>query len=100
MALGVFMSEYCQGKEPMVAFFAGGYPPYKLDFLSDYGSYHYRMSGQYEGDGHIKPVDVTIDRLWRQASNAVQWKPPGDAAPIVAPAWARGSRAGSARSMR
>jgi hypothetical protein len=54
----------------------GGYPPYKFDFSAFYGSFHYRMGGQADGDHQLKLIsgDV-VDRIWREAGNLTQWRP-------------------------
>ena len=73
--LGVFISEAWH-VHPDLALLARGYPPFKLDFRADVGSYGYRMGGQHEGGSHIRPCEAdTVDALWREAGNAVQWRP-------------------------
>jgi hypothetical protein len=54
----------------------GGYDR-RLDYAAQYGSYRYRIGGEYDGDGHLRYLsysDVDPDWLWRQAGNAVQWR--------------------------
>lgn len=49
----------------------------RLDYAARYGSYEYRMGGEYAGDHHLLPIhDLTPQDLWRQAGSIVQWKAP------------------------
>jgi hypothetical protein len=71
-----------------LAVLAGGYPPPILDFHAFSGSYEYRIGGEYEGDGHLRVCDpATVTQIWRQAGNAVQWRPDNLPTPIVRPKW-------------
>jgi hypothetical protein len=46
-----------------------------FDFAANYGSYQFRIGGQYDGDGHLREVDRrSAISIWREACNAVQWK--------------------------
>lgn len=46
-----------------------------LDYAAAYGSYAYRIGGQYDGDHHLIECGDLPEMLWREAGNAVQWKP-------------------------
>jgi hypothetical protein len=43
-----------------------GYEPLTFDFAALWGSFHYRMGGQGDGD---------MERAWREAGNLTQWRP-------------------------
>lgn len=74
--LGAFVHEHDGKPHFDLAVLAGGYPPRKLDFHAFCGSYEYRIGGEYEGDNHLLTCDpTTITQIWRQAGNAVQWRP-------------------------
>ena len=46
-----------------------------VDFAAAYGSYHFRISGEYDGDSHLHHVQLgLVEALWREAGNEVQWK--------------------------
>lgn len=46
-----------------------------VDFAAAYGSYHFRISGEWDGDGHLYPVQLgLVESLWRKAGNIVQWQ--------------------------
>jgi hypothetical protein len=85
-ALGVFLSERWNGTD--LACLGGGHPPRQLDFYADSGSYAYRMGSEHDGSSHILDCEcATITKLWRQAGNAVQWRPDNLPVPIVRPKW-------------
>ena len=45
-----------------------------LDFWHRYNSFHYRLSGEYEGDHHIKsPSFNFLESVWKDAGNETQW---------------------------
>lgn len=47
-----------------------------IDYAARYGNYAYRIGGQWNGDHHLSPIkDDTPEQLWREAGNAVQWRP-------------------------
>jgi hypothetical protein len=47
----------------------------KLDFSAEWGSYHFRLSGEYDGDHHLNEADWgRIGDLWRQAGAVTQWR--------------------------
>jgi hypothetical protein len=77
IALGVFPCEHvCLWED--TAILGTGFGNRKLDFAAgSNGCYRYRMGGEY-GGGHTPVNSVTeeeVQRLWRQAGNAVQWQP-------------------------
>jgi hypothetical protein len=47
----------------------------QLDVCAYYGSYHYRLSGEHDGDHHIKPLQqATVNNMWNHARNLTQWR--------------------------
>ena len=79
MALGLLHNEQWTGGQAdrsrcdLAALWAGH--KHVLDFSASDGSYAYRMGGQYDGDGHLRPVDhILIDHLWGAASRLTQWR--------------------------
>jgi len=49
----------------------------QIDVFHEWGSFAYRISGEYDGDGHLRPVTQSyLDMLWAKAGNEVQWKKP------------------------
>lgn len=51
-------------------------PKTGYDFRACYGSFHFRLSGEYDGDHHLHDADIDpeeVKALWREASNTVQW---------------------------
>lgn len=51
-------------------------PP--LDFCSVRGAYAYRITGRWEGNSHVDPVnDNLAEAAWRMAGSRVQWKGDG-----------------------
>jgi len=73
--LGVFVEQDTRGAYADAAYLGRGYDPNALDFFSDEQSYHYRMGGEHDGDGHIiKPTKSDIRKHWGQASRLTQWK--------------------------
>lgn len=51
-------------------------PPF--DFCSVSGAYAYRITGRWEGNSHVDPVnDNLAAAAWRMAGNRVQWKGDG-----------------------
>lgn len=72
--IGVFADE-AWGCEPDWA--ALGYHHGALDFYSPTGAFAYRISGAWDGNDHIDPVnDSAPQTLWRAAGNVVQWNGP------------------------
>lgn len=52
-------------------------PQSGFDFCAYYGSYHFRRSGEYDGDHHLHGAAIdeeAVEALWREACNRVQWK--------------------------
>lgn len=52
-------------------------PDTGFDFCAYYGSYRFRISGEYDGDHHLSsayPDPEVVTRMWRQAGNATQWR--------------------------
>ena len=49
-----------------------------LDFFHPIMSFHHRISGVYEGDGHLRTTEgVESAKIrWTEATNNVQWKSP------------------------
>ena len=48
----------------------------KFSFIDSNLSWHCRTSGCYDGDSYCDPLTVSeATKLWRQASNAAQWRP-------------------------
>lgn len=50
--------------------------PTQIDFCHEYGSFHGRMTGHYDGGSwgsHRSPEVKTAAELWAEASNTVQW---------------------------
>lgn len=80
--LGVFLGEQWHepelgGRQSDIAGLGGGHTPRILDFYAHYGCFEYRMGGEYDSDRHLLPCDqVTVQRMWRQAGNIVQWRAP------------------------
>lgn len=71
--LGVLALEGWQSEDIADLFF--GNEPRLFDYAARYGSYQYRVGGEYDGDGHLCPIrsDAPMS-IWREAGNAVQWK--------------------------
>jgi hypothetical protein len=57
------------------AVFEYGRDGYDYDIRAEYGSFHARLSGFYDGD-NVQPVDDDrlLQGLWRQARNRTQWR--------------------------
>ena len=47
----------------------------RLDYAAGYGSYEYRIGGQYDGDHHLISCQGEPQIFWREAGNRVQWQP-------------------------
>lgn len=48
----------------------------KMDYAAKWNDFTFRMSGIHHGDHHLRPIRDSIPQdLWREAGNAVQWKP-------------------------
>lgn len=50
------------------------WPDDRIDFSVEIGSYHGRITGDYDGNPHCKE-GFDADRLWREAGNRVRWEP-------------------------
>ncbi len=73
-SLGAFALEHELSSEDIAELFVGR--GRRLDYAARYGSYQYRVGGEYDGDHHLIPInDNTPEALWRDAGNLVQWKP-------------------------
>ena len=70
--LGVIANEPDQGADTAVI--RAGYHC-ALDFHAFYGSFAYRIGGQYSGDHHIQQADWgLVGDLWRRAGTLTQWR--------------------------
>ena len=79
--LGVFLGAQFDGESIQriytdLAVLADGYAPHKLDFHAGYGSYAFRMGGQYDGDNHFLGdlSSEEVNTFWRKAGSTVQWR--------------------------
>jgi hypothetical protein len=74
--LGVFADE-SHGVAPDWAILCDQKAPGRLDFCSSAGCYAYRISGDWNGNSHIVPInDERPMTSWRWAGNATQYKAP------------------------
>ena len=75
--LGSILWPTTQGDTPHVDTACLFKPKTGFDFCAYYGSYHFRIDGEYDGDHHLHGAGVDenmVEKLWREASNRVQWK--------------------------
>jgi hypothetical protein len=61
-----------QGCDGAVVYFkAAG----KYDFAGSWGSWQYRIHGDWDGKNHLRDVSLTwLESKWREACNRVQWR--------------------------
>lgn len=71
-ALGVFQNESWGNRDIAVLDQGYGFP---LDFAAELGSFQHRMSGEYDGDHHLRGVDLdVVQRMWGRANALTQWR--------------------------
>ena len=72
--LGAFVDESWGGPDWAVLCHGTAAP---FDFCAQRGSFAYRIGGEWDGDHHLRPIDVgNIEPTlaWRRANAATQWK--------------------------
>ncbi|PDT79975.1 hypothetical protein [Sinorhizobium sp. BJ1] len=74
-SLGVMALQEWNVADDIADMFFGADGGPHFDYAARWGSYAYRIGGQYDGDHHLHSIGSDRpEELWREAGNIVQWQ--------------------------